>query len=446
MKLLDQKGLPCNLDAERFVLGSILVSGNELFAGIDAVLTADDFMTEANKRLWAACKNLDDAGRQIDRMTVATALSDAGTLASVGGFTYISALDEGMPKLSNIDSYVTIVREKSLLRRIAVSAHSLYSRALMADEEPGNLLASADEILGRLNGNDDMQAEWKNPGEVMTEYPGGLSSFISPTRGGTGIQTPWPLLNNSICGLQGGDMVLLAGRPSHGKSAAALQIAYEAAKYGRGVAYFSLEMSRESLVRRMLSLASGVDSHRMRLGYLNATERQAVSLAASEIETMPIWIDYRGYNSPAIRRAVKRLKARRQVDLVVIDHFHLLKGLGGEEMRVQYARIADDLQRIAKEMNIPFLILTQLNRKCEDENRAPGLSDLAETGKLEQNSDIVLFTFRPEMYSKNREKQELNGLADFILAKQRNGPTAKFQMQFRRDVQGFYECERQDQE
>jgi replicative DNA helicase len=423
-----------------------LVSGNELFAGINAVLTADDFMTEANRRLWTACKGLDDSGRQIDRMTVATMLQTAGTLASVGGLSYIASLDEGMPKLANIDSYVTMVREKSLLRRIAISAHSLYNRALMADEEPGNLLASADEILTRLNGNDDMQPEWKNPGEVMGEYPGGLSSFITPTRGGTGIQTPWPLLNNSICGLQGGDLVLLAGRPSHGKSAAALQIAYEAAKYGRGVAYFSLEMSRESLVRRMLSLASGVDSHRMRLGYLNATERQAVSMAASEIESLPVWIDYRGYNSPAIRRAVKRLRARRQVDLVVIDHFHLLQGLGNEEMRIRYARIADDIQRIAKEINIPFLVLTQLSRKCEDENRAPGMADLAETGKLEQNADIVLFTFRPEMYAKNREKPELKGLADFILAKQRNGPTAKFQMLFRKDVQGFYECERQETE
>jgi replicative DNA helicase len=439
MPLALEKGLPSNLEAERFILGSIQNAGNDMFASCDTALSADDFALEKHRRIYSAMRGLDEAGQNIGRVEVANELIRLNQLESVDGLSYLTDLDTGLPLLASIDSYVRIVREKSILRQIALAAHNLMERALLADDDPAAILTHADSILASLM-PDGSLASWENPGEIIRSYPGGLKSFITPSRGGTGVQLPWPIINSTLCGLQPGDLMLVSGRPSHGKSVAAMQLSYEAAKSGHGVAYFSLEMSRESLVRRLISMVGKVDSQRMRLGYLNADERERVSLAASEIESLPIWIDNRGYTTPAIRRALKSLRARREIGLVVVDHFHLIQSIGREEDRQRFARTADDFQRYAKEFNIPFVVLAQLNRKCEDENRAPGLSDLGETGKLEQNADIVMFTYRPEAYARNRNRDELRGHAEFIVAKQRNGPTGKVDMFFRKEFQCFAEA------
>lgn len=434
------KGLPCNLEAERFILGSIQMRGNEVFASCEAAISADDFALEKHRRIYLAMKGLDEVGKTIGRVEVVNELRRRNELDSVDGVAYLTDLDTGMPHLASIDSYVQIVRDKSMLRRIAILAENLRDRALLAEDHPAAILAHADSILARLSEADDSLPIWKNPGEIIGSYPGGLKSFITPLRGGSGVRLPWPKVNATLCGVQPGDLMLISGRPSHGKSVAAMQLSYEAAKLDHGVAYFSLEMSRESLVRRLISMVGKVDSQRMRLGCLNADERERVSLAASEIESLPIWIDNRGYNTSAIRRALQSLRARREIGIVVVDHFHLIQSIGHEEDRQRFARTADDLQRYAKEFDLPFVVLAQLNRKCEDENRAPGLSDLAETGKLEQNADIVMFTHRPEAYARNRNRAEFHGQAEFIIAKQRNGPTGKVDMVFRKEFQCFAEA------
>lgn len=439
--LLDERGLPANIDAERFILGSIVLQGNEAFAACEASLATEDFALDKHRRIYNTMRELDADGQRIGRVEIASRLDAAGQLQSIDGLSYLVSLDDGLPIISNLDSYVSIVREKSVLRQIMYACQNLINQCA-SGEECSDVIANADTILARLSDRGDSNPEWKNPGEVIAAYPGGLGAFITPSRGGTGIQLPWPEVNTTVCGLQPGDLTLIAGRPSHGKSVAGMQIAFEAAKFGRGVAYFSLEMSEESLVRRLISMVAHVDSQKMRLGYLSNEERERIREAHAYISGMPLWIDYRGYTTPAIRRAVKRLKARREVSLVVVDHFHLLQSIGREEDRARYARSADDLQRYAKEFGVPFVVLTQLNRKCEDENRAPGLSDLAETGKLEQNADIVSFVYRPEMYAKNRQKDELRGVAEFIIAKQRNGPVGKIDMVFLKEFQQFQEVAR----
>lgn len=441
-----ERALPANLDAERFILGSILLCGNETFAGCEAVLSPDDFSLESHRRIYTAMKDLESAGLTIGRVELANELIKRSQLESIGGLGYLSDLDTGIPQLSSIDSYISIVREKSTLRQICYAAQSLMNRAMSAQDDPGDIIGSADTILSQLTQRSASQAEWQNPGQVIDNYPGGLKALITPTRGGSGIQLPWPQVNTMLCGLQPGDLALVAGRPSHGKSIVGMQLAYEAAKVGRGVAYFSLEMTRESLVHRLISMVSRVDSQRMRLGYLNADERREVSLAHSEIESVPLWIDANGYTTPAIRSALKKLRAQREVSMVVLDHFHLLASIGREEERQKFNRCADDLMRYAKEFGVPFVVLAQLNRKCEEENRAPQLSDLSETGKLEQNAGVVNFIYRPEMYGKNRGKLELRGHAEFIVAKQRNGPTGKIDMQFMRETQRFEEVAYERQE
>jgi replicative DNA helicase len=217
-----------------------------------------------------------------------------------------------------------------------------------------------------------------------------------------------------------------------GKSGAALQMGRHAAEAGHGVAYISLEMSAAALERRLLSQISRVDSFRMRTGLLSEREREAIRGARERRSLLPILINAKGCRTgPAIISAIRELRASRSIGLVIVDHFHLVRGLSAhEDERVRYNRIADEFQTAARETNIPFVVLCQLSRKCEEENRAPGLSDLKETGKLEENADVVMFVHRPEMYAKNRGREELRGLAEFIIAKQRDGATGKCGMVF----------------
>ena len=264
-------------------------------------------------------------------------------------------------------------------------------------------------------------------------------AFLSPSRGGAGIHLPWDRVNEQLCGLQPADLMILAGRPSHGKTAAALQIAYTAAKT-TGVVIFSLEMSRVALSRRMVSMIGRVDSQRMRRGDLDADERRRAHATVNHFSNLPITIFERGdYTTSAIRRALKSTRGKQDIGLVIVDHLHLVKSTGSEDERIRFSRIMDDFQRFAKpaEFNIPFLVLAQLNRKCEEDNREPQMSDLAETGKIEQNADIVVFTHRPEMYGRNRARPELHGVAKFIIGKQRNGPCGGIDMVFDHKYQTF---------
>jgi replicative DNA helicase len=433
-----EKGLPCNIDAEKFLLGSIQLEGNERFVACAAVLAERDFALEKHRLIWTAMQTLDAAGRVIGRVEVANELTRLNQLESVDGLSYLISLDDGMPHIANLDSYVQIICDKSVLRQIAIAAQSLMNRALLAGDEPGNLLADAERTLALLSQRDDSRAVFMNPGGIMDGFAGGFDAFITPSRGGNGIHLPWPDVDSLVCSLQPADFMVLAARPSHGKTSAALQIALATAKAGKGVAYFSLEMSRDALIRRLISAVALVDSQKMRNGHLSADERERIRSARQEIESLPIWTpDYRGYTTPAIRRALKMLMATHEIGAVIVDHFHLLQSIGHEEDRQRYGRAADDLQRYAKEFSLPFVVLAQLNRKCEDENRAPGLSDLAETGKLEQNADIVMFAHRPELYAKNRARPELHGVAEFIVAKQRNGPVGKIDMVFLKHIQKF---------
>lgn len=444
-----ERGLPQAPEAERMIFGCILQAGNEnganeLFVMTAAVLSPDDFASEAHRTIFAGMQALDTLGRPIEPTTVSQWLIEHRHTERIGGLDYIAGLWMGCPRLSSIESYVSAVKDKSTLRRIIFTCRDISNRCIENTETATEVLSHGESILASLN-SASSKTTWQNPGEVMRNYPGGFDAFVNPSKGGSGVQSPWPRLNAMLCGFQKKELILLAARPSMGKSAAALQIAYHAAKHGVGVAYLSLEMSKESLTRRLICMAGGIDSHMMRNGWLTSEQRRKAAAAAFEIESLPIWIEDGGsWTAPAIRSTLRRLRSEHEYGLIIVDHFHLVDGIGREETRDRYSRIADSFQRYAKDFDMPFMPLCQLNRGPESEKRAPQLSDLKETGNLEQNADVVIFIHRPEMF--NKSDIALRGLAYMIVAKQRNGPIGKLDMDFHHGTQSFKELERQETE
>jgi replicative DNA helicase len=428
-----ERGMPASIDVEKFVLGSLMLQGAEAVERIGQSITADCFALEKHRRIWRAMDELRHGRKAIDRVTVAEELIRVGELESVDGLSYLVSLDDGLPIISHLDDYVATLVEKAALRRIAVAAQSTLNRALMAEERSDDIIASMQTTLAGIETRREF-ASWMDFDATVQAHGGTFEDFISPCKSTSarGLRTPWKPINDCIAMIQPGDLFLLAARPGMGKSGAAVQTARRAAEDGHGVAYISLEMSTAALERRLISQLSGVDGYRMRTGYLTDEDRARIRQAREKRGQLPIFINAKGCRtSPAIVSAIRELRARMSIGLVIVDHFHLVRGLSArEDERIRYNRIADDFQSSARELDIPFVVLCQLSRKCEEENRAPGLSDLKETGKLEENADCVLFIHRPEMYAKNRGRPELRGVAEFIVAKQRDGDTGKFSMTF----------------
>jgi replicative DNA helicase len=426
------KGLPSNIDAERFILGSILLDDTR-FIDIAGLLNNADFTTEAHRRIYTRMVELHNRGEKIDRVTVANDLQRYGELESVGGLSYVISLDDGLPHISNLDSYVRIVRDKAMLRRIAVASQQLMNRALMAEEDPEQILAGAEETLLKL-GESRTERGLMTPGEVIANYEGGINAFLDPSKRIKGISTGFTKLDEMTGGLHAGELIILAARPSMGKTALALNIAWHvASRLLQPVAIFSLEMSQESLLTRMLCAAARVDSQRFRAGYLNEQERQKLRAAANQMVEAPIYIDdTAGANLMDMHAKLRRLQQSGQkLGLVVVDYLQLMSMRGRTENRNQeVSALSRGLKLLSKELNCPFLVLSQLSRATETRvgDHRPQLSDLRESGSIEQDADLVGFIFREEVYKRDRE--DLRGVAELILAKQRNGPVGKIDLVF----------------
>jgi replicative DNA helicase len=435
---LTERGLPCNLEAERFVLGSILLDPSQ-FEIVAGAVTRDLFSLEKHRRIWQRMDDLYRRGEAIDRVTLANELNRHGQLESCDGIGYVVSLDDGLPQLYNLDSYVRILQDKATLRRCILTCQSVIDRCLEAREDSQAIVTEGEGMIARLAGDDAKYGQWMRPGEVMQKYPGGINAFMEPPQGGAGMPTPWPGLTKVLCGLHRGDLFLVAGRPSMGKSIVGMAMAYHAAARGEGVAVFSLEMTKESLVRRLISAVGGVDAQRFRTGCLDREERRKAAEAGANIAEIPLYIDdTRARTVPAVTAALRKLGARHPVRLVIIDHLQLMKGAGRFESRHQeLSEISHSLKHLAGQMDVTVVLLSQLNRECEKSARRPQLSDLKETGSLEEDADVVLFVHRPEQY--NRQDPSLRGQAEFIIGKQRNGPIGKRSMTFQHVYQRFVE-------
>jgi replicative DNA helicase len=427
-----EKGLPVNLDAERYVLGSILVD-DSAYIQVAGMLEAGDFSLEKHRRIFSRMADLYARAERIDRVTVANELMKHNQLESVDGLSYLVSLDEGLPQIANLDSYVRIVRDKSLLRRIIFSSQRLIDRCLLGEEEPQLILASAEESILKL-GESTAAQTLARPGQIIEEYQGGLTAFLDPSKRIKGISTGFVKLDEKTGGFREGELIIVAARPAMGKTAFALNISQHVAcaRDPRPVAVFSLEMSKESLLTRMICATARVDQQKFRAGYLNRDESRRLQVAATDLVEAPLFIDdTANVGLMEMHAKLRRLQAEHGLGLVVVDYLQLMQGRGRYENRnVEVSALSRGLKLMAKELRVPFIVLSQLSRAPETRpgDHRPQLSDLRESGSIEQDADLVGFIFREEVYKPDRD--DLRGTAEFILAKQRNGPTGKIKLVF----------------
>jgi replicative DNA helicase len=435
-----QKGLPSNPDAERFILGAILLD-DAAFVQVAASLETADFSLESHRRIFERMGEISARSEKIDRLTVANELMRHSQLEAVGGLSYIVSLDDGLPRLFNLDAYIRIVKDKSTLRRIISTSQGLIDRCLLGEEDPESLLGSAEESLLRL-GDSRAGTALRNPEQLLEDYEGGINTFLDPSKRIRGIGTGFVKFDEMTGGLHEGELIILAARPSMGKTALALNIGQHVATSPRNpqtVAVFSLEMSWESLLQRMICAAARVDQQKFRAGYLNQDERRRLQVAASTLARAPFFIDdAAGANLMDIHSKLRRLKSEQGLGLVIIDYLQLMSGRGRFENRNQeVSALSRGLKLMAKELRVPFLVLSQLSRAPETRpgDHRPQLSDLRESGSIEQDADLVAFIFREEVYKPDHE--DLRGMAELLIAKQRNGPIGRIKLVFLREFTKF---------
>jgi len=431
------KNLPSNPEAERFVLGAIMLD-ESLFVQVAGVLTADDFSLEKHRRIYLRMSELQDRGEKIDRVTVAEELMRQGQLESCDGLGYLLSLEDGLPRTSNIDAYVRIVKEKAQLRRIIWSAQNLIDRCMAGGDAAADILAGAEEALLKLS-DDDSRAALATPQQIIDRAQG-INAFLDPANRIKGLGTGFMKFDELTGGMRAGELIIIAARPAMGKTALALNIAQHIvlAKEPQPVALFSLEMSAESLLTRMICAVARVNQHKFRTGFLNERERRELMSAASRLTAAPLFIDdTASINLMDMHAKLRRLKAERGVGLVVVDYLQLMTGRGRYENRVQeVSALSRGLKLLSKEIEAPIIALSQLSSAPEmRDDKRPQLSDLRESGSIEQDADLVAFIFRPEVYQQNRA--DLRGQAEVIIAKQRNGPTGIVNLVFIKDYTKF---------
>jgi replicative DNA helicase len=428
-----EKGLPSNIDAERFVLGSIMLNDN-VYLQVAGVLEMDDFSLEKHRRIFARMKDLYDRGESIDRVTLANELMKQGQLESVDGLSYLISLDQGLPELTNLESYVRIVKDKSTLRKLIFSAQKIINRCLIGEEEPDQILASAEETLLKL-GESRVGEKLVSPATIIENFPGGVGAFLDPSQRVRGLSSGFTKFDEMTGGMHGGELLILAARPSMGKTALALNIAQHVATHPRmrkPVAVFSLEMSSSSLLTRLLCAGARVDQHKFRAGFLNAEERRRLQVELANLTESPLFLDDTpGVNLMDVHSKLRRMKSEHGLSLVVVDYLQLMSSRGRSENRNQeVSAMSRGLKLMAKDLDVPFLVLSQLSRASETRpgDHKPQLSDLRDSGSIEQDADLVMFIYREEIYKRDRE--DLKGLAELVIAKQRNGPIGMVPLRF----------------
>ncbi len=426
------KGLPANVEAEQFVLGSILLS-DPVFAQVAGTLEPDDFVLEKHRRIFQRMLDLHTRSEKIEYLTLANELMKHSQLESCDGVAYLSSLTDGLPRVENIDSYVRVVKDKAVLRRLIYSAQAIIGQTLDSGEEVDEILGKAEDMILKV-GDDRVRGGLVNPRQIVEAFPGGINTFLDPSKRLRGLSTGFTKLDEMTTGLQPAELAVIAARPSMGKTALALNIAqHVAVKLGRPAAVFSLEMSKESLLSRVLCALARVDSHHFRGGYLSQEERRRLAGALNQLVRSPLFIDdSAASNLLEMHAKCRRLKSERGLALVVIDYLQLMtaKGTRYENRNQEISAISRGLKQLAKELDVPVMALSQLSRAPEVRtgDHRPQLSDLRESGSIEQDADLVAFIFREEVYKPDRE--DLHGRAELLISKQRNGPTGKVELAF----------------
>jgi len=433
-----ERGLPASLDAERTILGAILLD-NHAYSEAATLLRPDDFALTAHQRVFARIGELIDRNHVVDIVTLSEELSRRKEIESVGGVAWLASLTEGLPRRLTIEEYVRIVRDKSLLRQLINICSTAITRAADQSEEALEVLNAAETSLLEVT-EKGITRGFTSVHEIVA---GSFRSIDNLYQQGqhqvTGLRTFLTKFDEMTAGLQNSELIIIAARPSMGKTALAINLAQNASiKGNKVVAVFSLEMSKESLLRRMLASEAHVGAKKIQTGFIPREDRDSLTNALERLVEAPLYID----DTPGISLTEMRAKARRlrqsagRLDLVVVDYLQLMTAgsFGGPEGRryenrtQEVSAISRGLKALAKELGIPVIALSQLSRASEQRggDRKPILSDLRESGSIEQDADVVAFIHRESYY--NREDPDLEHKAEIIIAKQRNGPTGSIEV------------------
>jgi replicative DNA helicase len=427
-----ERPLPHNLDAERSILGAILLDNHALNAAVEHV-RVDDFFLPQHRHIFERMIDLGEHQHGIDFVTLTEDLARMGHLEASGGTAYVSQLTEGMPRVSNVEHYARIVKEKAILRNLAYQASAIQERALAAGDDADIILDQAESAIFQL-AEDRVRAGLIGVKELVRDGYERLEKIFSEGRRITGLSTGYSFLDNETAGLQPSELVILAARPSMGKTAFALNIAENVAVRNREpVAIFSLEMSKESLLLRMLASQARVDAHKFRTGHMNRDDWGRITQSLGELGEAPIWIDDSA-SSTVLEMGAKarRLKRDRGLSLMIVDYLQLVNpatSRRASNRQEEVSGMSRALKGLAKELKVPVVVLSQLTRAPEREERKPQLSDLRESGAIEQDADVVLFINRPNFYKTDIPDEE-RAKSELIIAKQRNGPTGSLNFVF----------------
>jgi len=421
---------PQSIDAEESVIGGILLDNTALDRAVELII-AEDFYREAHRRIFRAMLDLSERHEPVDLVTLADALRSRNELQEVGGAAYLAELTERVPTAANVAYYARIVKDKAILRSLISTTTEIALKSYEAPADVESFLDEAEHQIFQLSERKTRPSFFRVR-DIVVESMKAVEQLYERQELVTGVPTGFVDLDKKTAGLQPGDLVIVAGRPSMGKTAFALNMAqYAALESKTGVAVFSLEMSKEQLVLRMLCSEARVDQSKVRAGFAAQRDYPKLAIAAERLSETPIYID----DTPALsvlelRAKARRLKREREANLglVIVDYLQLMRGHATDSREQEISSISRSLKALAKELSLPVIALSQLNRAVESRaDKRPLMADLRESGAIEQDADVIMFLYRPWVYDpKNADERE----AEVIIAKQRNGPTGTVPLTF----------------
>lgn len=433
---------PQNLEAEQAVLGALFLSSDAMIV-VSEMLNADDFYRPSHRKIFTSMLEITSKGDPIDLITVTSHLQTQGHLDEVGGVVYLASLTNAVPTAANVDYYSEIVREKSVLRRLINVATEIAATGYSGTSEVTEILDVAEKQIFELTQSKILRGFTPIKDILVSSFE--RLEFLYNQKGGlTGVPSGYPDLDQMTSGFQKSDLIIVAARPSVGKTAFALNVAQNAAvRSNQPVAIFSLEMSKEQLVQRILCSEANIDAGRMRTGFLEESDWPKLTMAIAALSDAPIYIDDTpGITVAEIRSKCRRLQAEKGLGMIMIDYLQLIHGRAGktDNRQQEVSEISRTLKQIARELSVPVIALSQLSRSVEQrQDKRPMMSDIRESGSIEQDADIVAFLYRDDYYDPESEKKNI---IEIIIAKQRNGPTGKVELVFLKNFNKFVSLER----
>ncbi len=429
MVVISDRVPPQSKEAEQSVLGSMIIDREAIFSAAE-LLSEDDFYSTAHQKIYGSIISLSEKGEPVDLVTLSEELQRRQSLEEVGGRAYLVTLANAVPTAANIEYHSQIVREKSILRALIQTATGIVTKSFETPHNVDEFLDEAEQLIFEI-GKRGKQQGFSSLKEVLVQAFDRIEKLYDEKKGVTGLATGFTDLDRLTSGLQNSDLIVVAARPSMGKTTLALNMAQQiAVREKRTTAIFSMEMSKDQLAQRLLCAESQIDAQNMRRGFLSQEEWHKLTRAVGPLSESPLYIDDSASLSVMeVRAKARRLKAEKGLEAIFVDYLQLMRGYGRSESRQQeLSEISRALKALAKELEVPVVALSQLSRAVEKRpDRRPILSDLMESGGIEANADLVMFIYRDSYYNKDSDK---GNIAEISIAKQRNGPTGLIELYF----------------